>query len=57
MHLYLPCPARPSVQTSAEGPEKCFCNETTMYDRYPCVSYGSMKILVEIAKKVMKKSP
>ena len=30
---------RPSVQTSSEGPIKCYCNTTTMCDRFSCILY------------------
>ena len=28
---------RASAQISTEGPGKCFCNETNMFDRYSCI--------------------
>ena len=33
--------ARPSAQTSSDGPGKCYCNEITMDDRYSCITKDS----------------
>ena len=45
--------ARPSVQTSSEGPGKCYCTETNMCDS--CILYDSMKTPVENAWKKREK--
>ena len=47
-------PLRPCDQTFSEGPGKCWCTETNLYDSYSCILFDSLKSPIEEAWKIMK---